>query len=46
MIIAYGPSYIKESLIGGFFSRKIIRGTKNAADLPEPVGARAIISRI
>ena len=34
------------SRIGGCFIRNIIKGIRKAADLPEPVGASAIISRI
>ena len=30
----------------GYLRRNVIRGSRNAADFPEPVGARPIMSRI
>jgi len=35
---------MSSSLIGGIFNKKFIRGIRKAADLPEPVGAKPIMS--
>ena len=43
---AYGPSSIRESYIGGILNKKARRGKRKAADFPEPVGAKPIISLI
>ena len=44
IIRAYGPSSINSPYIGGILDKKLINGTRKAADFPDPVGANPIIS--
>jgi hypothetical protein len=44
IIILYGPSSTSSPYIGGILLRKFIKGIRKAADFPEPVGAKPIMS--
>ena len=46
MISPYGPSDALIPSTAGIFIKKLIIGSKNAADFPEPVGANPIMSLI